>query len=66
MKAERLPVRTGAGREALPDRMTREQARRYGLRNMPADLRRAGFQVSIFRSDREINGADFFRVNYGK
>jgi len=46
--------------------MTIAQAKRYGDKNMPQDLRRAGFGTTIFVSDPEINGAVFFRVNYGK
>ena len=58
-----LPVKVGIG--TLPRPMTREQAHRYGERNMPADLRRAGFQTVVFRSDAEIHGGDWFRINYG-
>lgn len=65
----KLPVYSGGvGRESVYPgaTMTREQARRYGERNMPRDLRRAGFRVHVFRSDAEIHGADYFRVTYGK
>ncbi|MFP5513288.1 MAG: hypothetical protein ACLGJC_09430 [Alphaproteobacteria bacterium] len=63
--AEELPVKVGAF-DTLPIRMTREQAQRYGERNMPADLKRAGFQCVVFRSDAEIHGGHWFRINYGK
>lgn len=63
---ERLPVRVGCGRETLPERMTYSQAKTWGIRNIPADLKKAGFVVSVFRSDPVINDGDFFRVNYSK
>jgi len=46
--------------------MTREQAQRYGEKNMPADLKRAGFQCLVFRATMDINGWDGYRINYGK
>lgn len=69
MDDERLPVYSdGTGRELVKPGacMTREQCRRYGDQNMPRDLRRAGFRTHVFRSDREIHGADYFRITYGK
>lgn len=63
---EVLPVRVGSGRECLPQPMTRGQVERWGKANMPKDLKAAGFQVDVFRSDPEINGGDFFRVSFGK
>jgi len=63
---EKLPVRAGCGNNAFPVPMTQKQALRYGEQNMPADLKRAGFVCSIFRSDPEIHGGDWFRINYGK
>ena len=63
-KTERLPVKIGLG--ILPAPMTAAQARRYGEKNMPRDLRRAGFRVEIFRSDPALHGGDWFRINYGK
>lgn len=64
---EKLPVRVGCLNEVLPGAMlTREQVRAYGDRNMPNDLKRAGFKTFVFRSDREIHGADYFRFSYGK
>jgi len=64
--SEKRPVRTGSGRETLDKPMTRAQARRWGDRHMPADLKAAGFETIIFASDPIINGGTFFRVNYGK
>lgn len=61
---EVLPVKVGIA--TLPDSMTAAQAGRRGARSMPADLKRAGFQVCLFRSDRELNGGDFFRVSFDK
>lgn len=58
----------GTGRELVyPSAvMTREQARRYGERRMPRDLKRAGFKTHVFESDMEIHGAHYFRITYGK
>lgn len=61
---ERLPVKVGLG--VLPTQMTRAQALRWGKRNMPADLAKAGFEVCVFRTDPEIHGGNWFRVSYGK
>lgn len=65
----KLPVMSdGVGRELIfPGAcMTREQARRYGDKIMPRDLKRAGFKTHVFQSDPEIQGALYFRVTYGK
>jgi hypothetical protein len=62
--SERLPVKVGLS--TLDAVMTREQARRYGDRNMPKDLKRVGFQTSVGRTDPEIHGGNWFRVSYGK
>ncbi|ASJ88576.1 hypothetical protein [Pseudomonas aeruginosa] len=65
MKAEKLPVRFEL--DTLPERMTHAQALAYGNKHLLAsDLKKAGFTVSIFRSDPVINGSDFFRINVGK
>jgi len=64
MADERLPVKVGL--QTLDKRMTREEAMRYGLRRMPADLIRAGFTCVVARSDAEMHGGDWFRINYGK
>ena len=58
MSAERFPVRMGLG--TLPRPMTPKQAHRYGERNMPGDLRRAGFQTVIFHAQTHL------RINYAK
>lgn len=63
-ETERLPVK--AGLLTLDRTMTREQARRYGERHMPRDLRAAGFETVIARSDPEMHGGLWFRINYGK
>lgn len=64
MQTEKRIVKIGIGQ--LDRRMTRDQAMRYGKRHMPADLKRAGFECTIFASDLEINGSLFYRINYGK
>ena len=64
-KLECLPVKVGCC-DTLPLRMTRAQAQQWGERNMPSDLKRAGFKCVVFRSDPEIHGGNWFRVNYGK
>lgn len=63
---EKREVRVGSGRQALPDPMSFKQAKRYGDRVMPAELKRAGFETGIFVSDPEINDGTFFRISYGK
>lgn len=62
---ERLPVKTSTN-EVVAGPMTGLQARRWGNRQMPADLKRAGFEVVVFRSDPDIQGSNYFRVSYGK
>ena len=61
---EKLPVKTGLS--TLETNMTFNQALRCGKNAMPNDLKRAGFKCTIFRSDKEINGSDFYSINYGK
>lgn len=61
---ERLPVKQGL--HTFDQHMTRKQALRLGEKTMPADLRRAGFQTVIFKSDPEMHGGSWFRINYGK
>mgnify|MGYP006055346659 FL=1 len=65
----KLPVYSdGTGRELIyPGAMlTREQARRYGDKAMPQDLRKSGFRTHVFQSDPEIQGESYYRVTYGK
>ena len=64
IKPEKLLVKVGL--HTLDRHMTREQAQRYGERHMPADLRRAGFNTVVARSDIELHGGEWFRINYGK
>lgn len=61
---EKLPVKIGIS--SLEKLMTHEQALRYGKKAMPADFKKAGFECIIFRSDPEINGGNFYRINYGR
>lgn len=63
-ESQKLPVKIGLSTLEMP--MTRQQALRYGERAMPNDLRRAGFHTTVARSDVEIHGGEWFRVNYGK
>lgn len=60
-----MEVRVGCY-DTLPMRMTKKQALRWGEKNMPGDLRRAGFETVIFTADPDINGWSGYRVNYGK
>ena len=61
---ERREVRIGIGKLDQP--MTLAQAKRYGDRNMPRDLKAAGFKTFVGVSDPEIHGGLWFRVDYGK
>jgi len=64
----RLPVMSdGVARELIyPGAcLTRQQAARYGDRNMPKDLRRAGFKTHVFESDPVMHGAHYYRITYG-
>jgi hypothetical protein len=61
---EKLLVKIGIGVLAKP--MTRAQAQRYGEKNIPKDLRRAGFKVAVSRSCAEIHDGNWFRISYGK
>lgn len=46
--------------------MTLKQCYAYGKKHMPIDLKLAGFIVSVFISNININGSLFYRINYGK
>lgn len=59
---EKRPIKVGIGQLDKP--MTREQALRWGERNMPVDLKRAGFVCSVFVTDEEVHGGRWYRVNY--
>ena len=59
-----LLVKVGIG--VLDKPMTRAQAQRYGEKNMPNDLRKAGFKALVSRSCAEIHGGNWFRISYGK
>lgn len=61
---EKLTVKIGLYVHDKP--MTREQAMRYGLRHMPKDLKRAGFDCIVARSVEWMHGGNWFRINYGK
>jgi hypothetical protein len=64
IKNEKLPVKSGLSTLDRP--MTRAAAFRYGEQHMPADLRRAGFKTIIAKSDADLHGGVWFRINYGK
>jgi hypothetical protein len=61
---QRFTVKSGLS--TLDQKMTHKQALRWGNQNMPADLKRAGFETVIFTSNVEIHGSLFLRVNYGR
>ena len=53
--------------DTLMDRlMTKDQAKRYGNRHMPRDLKAYGFKTIIFTADSDIHGWSGYRINYGK
>ena len=57
-------VKMGAG--TLDKRLTTVQAVRYGIRAMPNELKKVGFEVVIYRATHDINGWNGLRINYGK
>lgn len=50
----------------LPTKMNELQAFRWGEKNMPPELKRAGFKTVIFHATMKINGWEGLRINYGK
>lgn len=63
---ERRDVRMGVSNTTLHLGWTKTQCKRWGDKNMPADLKGAGFKTVVFSSDPEIHGGLWFRINYGK
>ena len=63
-RAEKREVRVGIGK--LDQLMTKAEAKRYGDRNMPRDLKAAGFKTFVGTSDQELHGGLWFRIDYGK
>lgn len=61
---EKRIVKIGTGKLEHP--MTKAQAFRYGNKEMPADLRKAGFEVCVSASDLELHGGLWFRIDYCK
>lgn len=61
---KKLPVRVGCG--TLDQLMSKAQCLRYGNKAMPSRLKMAGFETSIFEGDLEMNGSEFYRINYTK
>jgi len=61
---EKRIVKIGIGK--LDVLMTKSQARQYGEKNMPSDLRKAGFKTDVATSDQEMHGGLWYRISYGK
>lgn len=61
---EKMIVKVGSGQ--LDRLMNISQAKRWGEKNMPADLRRAGFKVDVLTSNPELHGGLWLRVSYAK
>jgi hypothetical protein len=55
----------GVGNQFL-GHMTKAQALAYATKNMPRDLKKAGFKAGVFESDTAIHGAQYYRIGYGK
>ena len=64
MNADRFIVKVGL--TTLDRPMTRSQAKRWGDRHMAKDAKRAGFLTVVTKSDAEMHGGVWFRVNYGR
>lgn len=61
---EKREVRVGI--DKLDKLMTMAQAKRYGDKHMPRDLKKAGFKTYVGASDLELHGGLWFRIDYGK
>jgi hypothetical protein len=61
---EKLLVKCGLHTFDRP--MTRAGAMRLGVRNMPADLKRADFKVFVGRTCVALHGGVWWRISYGK
>lgn len=46
--------------------LTFKQAYNLGVKNMPSDLKKAGFKVTVFCSNFDIHGSLFYRIGYCK
>ena len=64
IKMEKRIVKVGLSKLDKP--MTYKQALNYGNKNMPEDLKKAGFICTICVSDSIIHDDLFYRVNYTK
>lgn len=62
LASPKFTVRVGL--TELPNRLTAAQARRYGERHMPRDLRRVGFSVVLTPTSTDIHGWSGLRINY--
>lgn len=47
-------------------KMTKEQAKRFGNRKMPKDLKEAGFVCIVSETDPDIHGWHGYRINYAR
>ena len=54
------------GLDTLLQKLTEKQAIRWGMRNMPGYLKKAGFTVILFKAEHDINGWDGLRIGYCK
>lgn len=63
-KVQKREVRFGSG--ALDKPMSLKEAKNWGDRHMPQDLKAAGFKTVIFESDPDLHGGLWYRVNFGK
>lgn len=57
---------TKCGLHVFDKPMTKAQAVRWGERNIPPELKRANFRVSVYEATIDINGWDGYRINFGK
>lgn len=60
----RYTVKYGIG--TLEKKMTYAQAEAWGQKNMPADLKKAGFKTSVCLTDLDLHGSVHLRVNFSK
>lgn len=60
----KLTTKLGSG--TLSRKLTKAQAQRYGDRNMPRDLKAAGFETVVATTSLDLHGWHGYRINYGK
>jgi hypothetical protein len=59
------PRLTKCGLTVFDKPMTYRQAVRWGEKNIPPELKRVRFGVSVYRATVAINGWDGYRINFG-